>query len=169
MLIKKETKNLELSSLGARMIEISKFKDKVFLIDMSGSMTTWVEEGTKVDIVRSIIRELPPVNLFRFDTYCSEVLSNSLGEPSGSTNMAGAFNKMHSRGFKKITLLTDGHPDSEEKTLEAAKGLEIKTIYIGPAPVPEFLNKLGGLISIDMLQIGATKELKKNVIRLLTE
>lgn len=117
--------------------------EQCLLLDVSGSMAEDCGDGrSKIAALKEIIMDFPNTRKFCFDHRCEEVAPSA---PGGSTDMAGAFIYVKARGIKHCVLITDGIPDSEPASLQAAGGLKIDIIYVGPPPEPPFLAKLAGL------------------------
>jgi len=149
----------KVTKLSDMLSNVSKNKDKVLLCDVSGSMGTNVnQEQRAIDIVRYVVQQFPGCNLWTFSTGVRKVAV--IGNPEDSTNMAGAFQEMKKQRYKEIYLLTDGRPDSEHDALNAAQGLKINIIYIGPQPTPDFLfhlaNVTGGKMEdVELIKLGS--------------
>ncbi len=168
--------------LTKRKVEVTKsLKDRLqrfktsikhtLLIDLSGSMFDIMDGGeSKRNVVENIVRKLPEgVKKFAFSGHVEKIENNQFPDMGGSTRMHEAFQEMHRQGIDEIILLTDGLPDDEARALDAAKGLKIEIIYIGPMPRPDFLERLahktnGHFTSVDVLESGAAGELE-NVIK----
>lgn len=167
--LKKRQETLPVGTLTSKLKQLDSFRDKTILIDLSGSMSAHVNDGTKWEIVKNIISDLPPtLRRFVFNDRCIEINAGYLPPPSGSTNMAQAFHVMKFNQITKFLLLTDGLPNSKTDALMAARDLDISIIYIGPDPVPPFLKELGSLASVNMLNAGANKELENKIKGLLS-
>ena len=168
---KKDIKPLVPStSLKDRMNLLKGSRDKALLVDISGSMSDLAYEGeTRFSIMEKVLAKLPKINLFAFNSECKRVAF--LSNPYGGTDLANAFYMVKSEGFKKTTLVTDGKPDSESLAFEAANGLWIDIIYIGPRPVPTFLMDLaarfGSLMDNPLVTDGSSLMLEKKIQGLL--
>ena len=144
--------------------------DKCLLIDVSGSMLDRVNnEQTKFSIMQNILNDIQGYRRFAFDDFCREIKQDELlPRTMGGTRMHLAFEEIKKNNLKHIILVTDGIPDNEELALDAAKGLNIDVIYIGPKPVPDFLKKLtslnnGVFTNIDLLSAGGIKVLENKI------
>jgi hypothetical protein len=122
----------------------------------------------KIDRLREIVREFPGERIFSFSARCQEV--RSVPEPQSNTDMAGAFRFLQSQGLCHAVLITDGQPDDEEDALKAACGLRLDIFYVGPAPEPDFLERLaratGG--SFASVSLDQCKLLSQRIAGLLT-
>src|SRR3989304_5281389 len=156
----------DFNSLMGRLYNL----DKALLLDTSYSMTATVEyqDGQPVkaiDNLRTLTEQFKHIRKFSFDSRVQEI-GNWIPEPTGGTDLAGAFNYLKQQGCRQIVLMTDGCPDNEESALTAAIGLHIDIYYIGSGSTPDFLNRLakqsGGsvgsslLTSDNLTQIGQT-------------
>jgi hypothetical protein len=119
-LVKKQASLPEVS-LVDKLKAARNTKDKVILIDLSGSMSSYVADGTKYDIVKDILSEIS-ATCYYFNSRCHKVDVSYLPYPSGSTDMAGAFVYLKARGISKFVMLTDGLPDDSAAALAEAKG-----------------------------------------------
>ena len=148
--------------------------NKCLVIDVSGSMTDMINnEQTKWSIMNNIIKDIGGYRRFAFSDLCIEIKQEeSLPKWYGGTRMDFAFEEIKKNNLKSIILVTDGIPNSEELALNAAKGLNIDVIYIGPQPVPDFLKKLtslnnGVFTNVDLLSTGGIKILENKIKGLL--
>src|SRR6267378_211613 len=99
------------SSLKTKMEKLNKFKDKIILADVSGSMATFVgssHEMRAIDIVNHVLENFEGARLWEFSNRCKPAKNNKLSQPSGGTNMTEAFYVMKEQKFTQILLLTDG-------------------------------------------------------------
>jgi len=148
--------------------------DKCLVIDISGSMGDRINnEQTKWSVMNNIIKDIGGYRRFAFSEECKELdREQNLPRPYAGTRMDRAFLKIKENNIKSIILVTDGMPDSQELALDAAKGLSIDVIYIGPQPVPDFLKKLtslnnGVFANIDLLSAGGIRVLENKIKGLL--
>jgi hypothetical protein len=122
----------------------------------------------KIDRLREIVREFPNERIFSFSAHCQEV--RSVPEPQSNTDMAGAFRFLQSQGLRHAVLVTDGLPDDEDDALKAACGIQLDIFYVGPAPAPDFLERLaratGG--SFSSASLDQPKLLSQRIAGLLT-
>jgi predicted metal-dependent peptidase len=103
----------------------------ILLLDVSGSMSEHVGEKRKIDHLREAVQDYVSLRKVSFSYGVTE---GSIPNPSGSTNLAGAFEYLLASRPKEIILISDGLPDSQESALAAAKSLAcpVNVIYIGP-------------------------------------
>ena len=172
LLDKINTKSLVSTSLKDKIQLLSKYKGKVLLCDVSGSMDAHCGEATAIDILRSTINNFPGATIYEFSNYCKEV--KVLSNPNGSTMLDLAFKVLVSNGITEICLITDGRPNDEKAALAASAYLDkIDIIYIGPKPVPDFLVQLaklrkGSFVDVDLIAKDAQKELETKIKGLLS-
>lgn len=156
------------------------------LLDISGSMDITVatesEDGLeprRIDLLFRAVRDTPEcsgLKAFMFNTRCYPVecipdpAQSASFVPTGSTNLEDAFMTVKAAGFYNAILVTDGVPDSAEKSLAAASGMKLGIIYIGNPPVPLFLQRLAeatnGTFQIADLA-GDIKQLEDAIMRAL--
>lgn len=145
------------------MDKIKQKENKVLLLDISGSMDAHMHESNKTrwDVLKEVYERLGCPRAFQFDDTCEEVSREvPLSRPRGGTAMDVAL--LHLKNtcdIKNIVIVTDGQPNNEDAALRAAQGMQIDCIYIGPQPIPDFLNRLTGRTggkfeSIDITSIG---------------
>ena len=150
-------RSLTLSERLALKRGITKF---AILCDDSGSMFTDVEPGqSRIDVLRNIVKELAdaPIIVFSDDARIAD--KNSIPEPCGGTYFSKALQLAKDHGILNVVLLTDGaNAKSDEAiTLEIAKGMNIRIMYIGTGERPEFLSKLANQSG----SFATTEDLKK--------
>lgn len=146
------------------------------LLDISGSMASELEPGqTKLQALKDIVIGLNNLSspIFPFASNVTQgcVQSNiQTLRASGGTNMALAINFAKGKGYRKIVMITDGKPDSEDLALKAVKDVELRILYVGPEPKPAFLDKLAqaGASFCTQEDLKNTKELT-NKVQLLLE
>ena len=72
-----------------------------------------------------------------------------------------------------LVLVTDGLPDDEESALREASGLVLDIFYVGPAPKPEFLDRLARAAKAgskaELASLSAGSSLKRQVSLLLSD
>ena len=144
--------------------------NKALLLDTSYSMNAIVEYQDSqpvraIDNLRTLAEQFKHLRKFSFNSTVQEV-GSWIPEPTGGTDLAGAFDYLKQQGCKQIVLMTDGMPDNEYESLLKAEGLHINIYYIGSGQVPDFLLQLakqsGGsvgnslLTSDNLTQIGQT-------------
>lgn len=157
-------------SILDKLKQMKAARSNVLLIDVSGSMAEEVSEmKSKDEHVREILKKLPEgLTTYAFNSYCRRFKDGILPEPSGGTNMSGAFMVMKQNDHYEIVLITDGMPDNSERALLEAQGMKIDIIYIGPEPMPQFLKDLakktsGNFTSVDMVAEGASALLENKI------
>ncbi len=161
-------------SAESTLMQKIKNKNKVLLIDVSGSMSDRINsEATKWSIMNNIIQDLTGFRRFAFNDDCYEILENQrMPHAWAGTAMHRAFDKIKNENLKEVILVTDGFPDNAELALKSAEGLKMNIIYIGPLPVPDFLNKLASQCSgiatpVDLIKEGGIKFLENKIKGLL--
>lgn len=149
--------------------------------DGSGSMNESTENPgeRRVDALRSIVYGLRQQHAqFRMYIFESSVYeTDMIPEPTGSTNMAEAFDYAAKNGCKHLVLISDGCPDSPDFALRAAQNLvesgckRIDVFYVGPKGAfaqgaVNFMEKLAKLtganinsVRFDQLEDGVRKAL----------
>jgi hypothetical protein len=173
-------KSLEKKIAGSLLSKIKvRSSDKILLIDTSGSMGDTVkmsndsEWTTRYKVMCGILENLEGFRRFSFNDSLQELRSDEkLPSPAGGTSMHGAFRGVKNKGIKHIILVSDGLPDSKEAALREANGLKIDVVYIGPQPMPEFLQNLakgsgGTFENIELISKGATSLLENKIKGLL--
>lgn len=132
----------------------AKSDKSVILVDTSLSMSERVKSGErKIDILRSVFHRPIAANeiAIGFDSSCNIIATFAqIPEPSGSTDMEGAISLAATYKPKATLIISDGVPDSETKTLSAAKKLTgvINCLFIGDENDTEaisFMRKLARL------------------------
>ena len=112
----------------------------LLLVDCSGSMSSAVRSGDrKIDALRKVVAGLRethpvPVAAFGLSGYGGTVrVVDDIPEPSGGTPMHSAIDFGKAQGATHLVMVTDGQPDSEGATLQAARefGGPIDVFYIG--------------------------------------
>jgi len=157
------------SSLKTKMERLNKFKDKIILADVSGSMATFVDESHEIraiDVVNHVLENFQGARLWEFSNRCKLAKNNKLSQPNSGTNMTEAFCVMKQEKFTQILLLTDGAPDDPISALTEAVGLKIDIVYIGPKPVPQFLLDLAKVgsntfVDVELIKLDATEGSKQ--------
>lgn len=156
---------------------LSKLEQQAFfalLLDVSDSMSEFVGTGAeavrKIDSLR-LLAERFQLRKFTFSNEGTCRESWDIPEPGGLTDMADAFQVLKSLRVRKIVLITDGLPSNKERALEAASGLQIDIVYVGPAPAPPFLSQLtaatSGSFRSTTLALSDLGELEHTVVGLL--
>lgn len=113
------------------------------LLDVSGSMADHAEPGIrKIDALRRIVRDLTAPYIYAFSRACKRVTRENIPDPQSITALAQAFAKIKSQRITRAVLITDGLPDDEESAIREASGLSLEIFYVGPAPKPDFLDRL---------------------------
>ena len=150
-LIKTNSEAIQKSSLGAILSKRGLLnensgmpRDTVLLLDTSGSMAEYLEDGqTKFQRMLDEVKVfLSKYEAWQFDCKPRQIQNRQVRTPRGSTDLALALEELAGR---VILLVTDGMPNNEEAAIEAAKNVrKMSVIYIGdPNPVAEqFLEDL---------------------------
>lgn len=113
------------------------------LLDVSGSMADAAEPGIrKIDALRVIVRDLTAPYIYAFSRACKRVSRENIPDPQSITALHTAFAKIKSQRITRAVLITDGLPDDEEAAIREASGLSLEIFYVGPAPKPDFLDRL---------------------------
>jgi len=152
-----EKRSLTLSERLALKRGITKF---AILCDTSGSMYTDVEPGqSRIDVLRNIVKELSNAPIIVFNNNAMLADKNSIPKPCGGTYFSKALQLAKDHGILNVVLLTDGQnsKSDETATLEIAKGMNIRIMYIGTGERPEFLSKLANQSG----SFATTEDLKK--------
>jgi hypothetical protein len=119
---------------------------RCLLLDVSMSMYGECEPGTaKIKALRQLAAKLPTVPTYSFSSDVRRIKASAIPDPSGSTNMARAFDRIRRDGYSSPVLITDGLPDDEAAALDSARGLSLEIFYVGPAPKPAFLDQLAAV------------------------
>jgi hypothetical protein len=149
----------------------AKRTDGCLLIDISGSMSSDCEPGcSKINAVREIVKGIAgdPVML-AFEYRVHKIKNKKIPDPMGGTMLAPALKAVKDRGFKSCIIITDGEVYDKEASLAEIQDLEIKVMYVGPGPKPEFLddlaNRSGGFCTLE--DLSKRKELTDKVQFLL--
>lgn len=131
-------------SLRERKQALQTQKDaNILLLDISGSMLDPVSESPhsdrRIDILWTLVQKMRSQNIpFRcatFNTRCEWSDVTEKPQPYSSTDLAGAFDWLHSMATpQQITLITDGLPDNPSEALYFAQQLRcpINVLYVGP-------------------------------------
>jgi predicted metal-dependent peptidase len=137
---------LKTGTLAERLALRANQRKTVILCDTSGSMAANdVNVGSTTHTrIEQLIKVLEDFQGHEVRQFNSSVSPGPITrhDASGGTDMALAFNAMRNEGFDHIILLTDGEPNDANASLEAAKGLRIDTLYIGPGEPTDFLRQL---------------------------
>ena len=96
---------------------------------------------SKIDALRDIVRGLTAPRIYAFSVACKRVC-DEIPEPRGGTALHLAFLRLRADGITRAVLITDGLPDDEDAALREVRGLGLDIFYVGPAPKPEFLDRL---------------------------
>lgn len=118
------------------------------LLDVSYSMHEPAEPGvSKIDALRRVATEVQADVTYAFSSFVERV--DSVPDPNGNTDMAGAFRQVKRDGFTAVVLITDGLPfdnrgprAAEADALRDVRGLMLHIFYVGPPPKPKFLDRL---------------------------
>lgn len=127
------------------------------LLDLSGSM--WRHAGgtsrqSRLEALADIVAGLPYVRRFGFSNGCLEIpLNQRISEIwadldfGSGTDLAAAFDTIKAAKVTTAILITDGLPDNDAAALIAATGLKLHIFYVGPEPVPAFLQDLARAVN----------------------
>lgn len=144
---------------GKTVQEVLMDAEVIVLIDVSGSMGSRDVRHGEMSRYDAAVEQLSGIQAdypgkVGVVAFSSEVVFNPGGVPDylgGSTKMSAAIKYAFPYdGLAKIVIISDGCPNSEEKTLEEARKFESKfhAIYIGPKDDREggrkFLKRLVG-------------------------
>ena len=156
----------------------------LLLVDCSGSMSERIATGQqKIEALRQVVktlRETHPVAVAAFglggsSTYEHVALVDTIPEPSGGTPMHAAIDFAKGHGATHIVLVTDGLPDSQTQTFEAARqfGGRIDVFYVGDgqdegAGFCKALAQMTGGAS-DVTDLGEQKKLATKIAGCLPE
>jgi Mg-chelatase subunit ChlD len=124
----------------------------LLLIDTSSSMSTATRSGSsRIDVLRDIVRTLraernvPTAAFGRFMSedggFTTVRLVDEVPYPAGMTPMSDAIDFARREGATHAVIVTDGEPDSEERTMTAARTFAnpIDVFYVGdPGQQGEF-------------------------------
>jgi len=139
-------KGLSLSQKLSECLEEIKvkkdFQKKIFLLDISGSMDTYVEGKSKLDHLRDIMRDYPEARkiCFSSDVYCDVDRNGNVdcaipSSAHGSTDLAKAIGHLRTltKRPERIVLISDGEPDDSDAAIREAIGFSvpIDIIFIG--------------------------------------
>lgn len=145
-LINKNDENrLSLSQKLAKGLEqiIAKkdFQKKIFLLDVSGSMENYVDDNSKLDHLRNIMKDYPEARkvCFSSDVYCNIDRDGNLDcdipqFASGTTDLARAIRYLRTmKRPERIVLISDGEPDDQYSAMHEAVqfSVPIDIIFIG--------------------------------------
>jgi len=110
----------------------------ILLVDVSGSMAEFIENGTrrKIDALREVVSTLRadhPVPVASFNSKSVGLVDDSIPDPSGGTPMASGIDFSRTSGVSHIVMVTDGQTDSEEGAMRSARafGGQIDVFYVG--------------------------------------
>ena len=169
------SKSAEKSSLDDLLK--SKMQRSLLLVNCSGSMDNWVARANarRIDVLRTIVRDLRethPVPVAAFGGG-GVVLIDTVPDPMGGTPMHLGIEYGHREGATHLIVVTDGQPDSERATFEAAAlfGRPIDVFYVGDGNdegarfARELARRTGGTAHLSSLD--KPKELTSQIAGLL--
>jgi hypothetical protein len=148
------TPDLQRSTQSLSLVERLKLQRKmpVLLLDVSGSMSEYLDYEDKsslkrkIDALRDIVNNLSPTpELYAFSSEATHVQNkNSIPDPHGSTALSNGLKLVKERKKSSIVLVTDGNVDFHDRiqSLQEVKDIELKIIYVGNSPIPDFLIEL---------------------------
>ena len=141
---KEDNKNL---TLVERLKLRRSISATALLLDCSSSMAIEVEPGTsRMQALRNIVNSLPDnPNLYCFHDGYGKCTKDTIPNPHGATFLSELLNYLKQERINSAVLLTDGDITDKTNTLVAAKGMNLKIMYIGSGIRPAFLDKLAAL------------------------
>lgn len=128
---------------GLEEIKVKKdFQKKIFLLDVSGSMYEHIDDKSKLEHLRSIMKDYPEARKMCFS---SDVICNIDGlgyvncdiprHADGTTNLTDAIKYLRklSRRPERIVLISDGEPDNKDTAMHEVVqfSVPIDIIFIG--------------------------------------
>lgn len=166
---------LEKTKIEKKTWQVSKLRQQAevaLLLDNSGSMSSYCgadnDKNRKIDTLR-VLAEKFQLRKFVFNSIVEERWD--IPEPTGSTDLANAFDFMKLKGIKKVVLITDGVPNSYEEALNSSEGLEIDIYFVGDPPAPDFLKDLakrsGGVFKSTELLMSGVKDMEAEITALI--
>jgi Mg-chelatase subunit ChlD len=147
---------------------------RVLLLDISSSMKGRSEDPdvTRIEALRKLVVDMklaPGQPVYTFSYLTERCDPNHIPEPSGGTNLTGAFKKLKEDGHKSVVLITDGEPDNPKSALEEARGFSgLEIFYVGSGQQPSFLKKLAKAGGGSACQVSMDPQLSATVRKLLT-
>ena len=147
---------------------------RVMLLDISSSMNGPSEDPkvTRIEALRKLVVDMklmPGQTVYTFSYLAERCDPNHIPEPSGGTNLTGAFKKLKEDGHKSVVLITDGEPDNPKAALEEAKGFSgLEIFYVGSGQQPSFLKKLAKAGGGSSCQVSMDAQLSATIQKLLT-
>lgn len=125
------------SAMSLKSLVRGRVKRSLLLVDASGSMNNYTAKNErKIDVLRQVVKDLReqhPVPVAAFGVKNGVEVVDMVPEPHGGTNMHTAIDFGAAQGATHLIIVTDGQPDSESLTFEAAArfGKPIDVFYIG--------------------------------------
>lgn len=119
------------------------------LLDLSGSMESPVvfenwNGAKRIDELRKLAADFKDIQRYVFGSTVRPLTPlEDIPGCMGGTNMAAAFDRVKKDGFTHVVIITDGEPDSQPAALASAIGLKVDCFYVGPDPMPMFMETLG--------------------------
>jgi hypothetical protein len=109
----------------------------IFLLDISGSMDSIVDDKSKIDHLTDVMLKYPDAKMICFSSKV-EMIDNikNIPRPAGSTNLALALKYIKSKEdntIERVVLVSDGEPDDKNEAFKASEklNLPIDIIFIG--------------------------------------
>jgi len=168
------------ASAGASSLQSlvrGRVKRSLLLVDCSGSMSSTTSKSErKIDVLRKVVKDLReshPVPVAAFGVKNGVEVVDTVPEPQGSTNMHEAIDFGNGQGATHLIIVTDGQPDSESRTFQAAArfGKPIDVFYIGDGndSGADFAKRLAAATggTANVTDLGAPKQLQSAIAGLL--
>lgn len=109
---------------------------QVVLADVSSSMSEMAGERTKAQVLRDALAEVAPASrVVAFSSSAHVVDVRALPDPCGGTALHLGLDLAATLRPARTLVISDGHPDDEEKAFRSAESLPgvIDVLYVGPA------------------------------------
>jgi Mg-chelatase subunit ChlD len=168
------------ASAGASSLQSlvrGRVKRSLLLVDASGSMGSLTAKGErKIDVLRKVVKDLReqhPVPVAAFGVPKGVEVVDIVPEPSGCTPMHSAIDFGAAQGATHLIIVTDGQPDSEARTFEAAarfaKPIDVFYIGDGNDGGADFAKRLAAATggTANVTDLGAPKQLTSAIAGLL--
>ena len=145
-LFKKLTKRKHTNSPTALLLDLSASMDqKDYPRREDNNYEADSQVKTRLELLKAAVDDTPECKglpIYGFNDDCYKVEDYRSLTSHGCTAMHKAFHCLKGDGYFNAIVVTDGQPDSEREALAAASGMRLGIIYVGPDPVPPFLQKL---------------------------
>ena len=93
---------------------------RCLVLDVSSSMDEYASTDdleTKIEALRQLVAGLPLAPTYAFSDYTQRIEATRIPDPSGSTNLAGALDRIKQDGWLSAILITDGAPNDAAAAL----------------------------------------------------